>query len=190
MCSWHNPCVPCRVFTRSSLGMLTCSLQTSLWWECQTAFLWVQTTHVRTYVRSCVAHCMYSTHTPAPLYWVRDNCREWTPSHTFVHTSLDNLTLLSLVSCWTFYLILLMKWQWALYSMWLSCRFEYTQTLLFIFIISAWLDSIMIGYSCNHTSRESNGPMSGVKKFRLFGPIQGPLQWWSGSGLYFCMYYT
>ena len=72
-----------------------------------------------------------------------------------------------------FYLILLMKWQWALYSMWLSCRFEYTQTALFIFIISAWLGTVMIGYSCNHTSRESNGPMSGVK-IQMFRPNPGP----------------
>ena len=32
-----------------------------------------------------------------------------------------------------------------------------------IFIISAWLGSVMIYYSCNHTSRESNGPMLRVK---------------------------
>ena len=32
-----------------------------------------------------------------------------------------------------------------------------------IFRISAWLGSVMIDYSCSHTSRESNGPMSGVK---------------------------
>jgi len=28
-----------------------------------------------------------------------------------------------------------------------------------IFIISAWLGSVTIGYFCNYTSRESNGPM-------------------------------
>ena len=35
------------------------------------------------------------------------------------------------------------------------------------FILSAWLVSVMIGYYCNYTSRESNGWMSGLK-FRRF----------------------
>ena len=42
-----------------------------------------------------------------------------------------------------------------------------------IFIVSAWLDSIMIDYSCSYTSRESNGPMSGVK-IQTFCPNPGP----------------
>ena len=37
------------------------------------------------------------------------------------------------------------------------------KTLFCFFIISAWLGSVMVDYSCNHTSRQSNGPMSGVK---------------------------
>ena len=41
------------------------------------------------------------------------------------------------------------------------------------FIISVWLVSVMIDYSCNHTSWESNGPMSGVK-IQMFRPNPGP----------------
>ena len=43
----------------------------------------------------------------------------------------------------------------------------------FIFIISAWLGSVTIDYSCNHTSRELNGPMLRLK-IQTFRPNPGP----------------
>ena len=46
-------------------------------------------------------------------------------------------------------------------------------TVCTFFIISAWLGSVMIYYSCDHTSRESNGPMLRVK-IQTFQPNPGP----------------
>ena len=43
-----------------------------------------------------------------------------------------------------------------------------------IFIISAWLGSVMIDYSCNYTSWESNGQMVKGKKIQMFWPNPGP----------------
>ena len=43
----------------------------------------------------------------------------------------------------------------------------------FIFIISAWLGSVTIDYSCNPTSRELNGPMLRVK-IQTLRPNSGP----------------
>ena len=54
-------------------------------------------------------------------------------------------------------------YQWCLMPTYRAPDNICTTTRSIIFIISAWLGSVMIYYSCNHTSRESHGLMLRVK---------------------------
>ena len=74
-------------------------------------------------------------------------------------------------------------------SWWYTCKQRQTGTAYIcaactcinycFFTISAWVFSVMIGYSCNYTSQESNGWMSGLKvsRFTEEGPGLGRNVW-------------